>query len=127
MYYIGKLILFLLGAMWVIMGIMALVMPKKLRNFMGVLSEKFNPRKLFWIPLVAGIIIYLTSVISSLGWLIKIMGVLGILKGLFFIFAPADLLKKVFKWWGQMPEGLLRVIGLPIGALGILVIYSLFA
>ena len=128
MYWFGEIFLFLLGACWIIAGALYLIVPAQTKILFRRFLKGANIQKLGLIPLIAGILLYLIADMSSLVWLLKTFGMLGILKGLFFIFTPRKTIQAFINWWcNQAANWLYRLSGILIIVLGGSVIVSLFS
>ena len=68
-----------------------------------------DPRKWGPLPLVAGILFLLAASSSSQPTFIIVLGLLGLVKGLVFMFAPQDKVKKMIDWWLEGSDQKLKI------------------
>ncbi len=125
MYWFGKIVIALLGICWVAAGSISLFNPCGTKRYL-VRLKGVNFHILAWLPLISGIFIYLSSYLSSLEWFLKVIGILGILKGLFLLFVQVKTTRTFLNWWIELPDGFYRIYGVLVLGLGGLVIYSVF-
>ena len=117
-----KTFLYLISIFWLIFGIIAIISPIKLSNFYKKLLTNIKP--LFILPLTCGILLLWAHPVSSLGILIKVVGILSLLKGIYILVCPMNVLSSTLSFWLSKPEPFWRVYGAIAVLLGVVVGWS---
>lgn len=118
-----KIFLWIVSALWIIVGIVAIISPAGLKKFYSGLL-----RPLKWLsilPILAGLLFLWSAPASSLGWFIRVLGILGLIKGLFFLLCPISMVRATLDWWLRLPPKVYRLYGILILLLAGLVISSI--
>jgi hypothetical protein len=84
-----------------------------------------DPRKWSPLPLVAGILFLLAASSSSQPTFIIVLGLLGLVKGLVFIFGPQDKVKRMIDWWYVGSDQKFKVWSGLVIALGIAILVTI--
>ena len=116
--------LWIISLFWIVMGITFLLVPIKGKNFISSIT-KWPKMVLGLLPSIAGVLLLLAAPVSSWSWFIAILGMLGLLKGIFILVSPMGLVKATFSWWFNQLPSLYRFWGVIMIVLGILVICSI--
>lgn len=118
-----KIFLWIISAMWVVVGTAAIIAPAGLKKFYGRLVK---PSKwLSVLALISGLLFLWAAPASSLGWFIRLLGVLALIKGAFLLLCPVSMLKATLNWWMGLPFKVYRVYGIFILLLAWVVISSI--
>ena len=106
------------------MGIMFLVAPISAKRFAEAMSKL--PKVLLGLmPSLVGILFLWASPASSWSWFIAILGILGLLKGIFILVSSVGLVRTTINWWMNQAPSLYRFWGIIILILAGLVICSI--
>ena len=84
-----------------------------------------DPRKWSPLPLVAGILFLLAASSSSQPTFIIVLGLLSLVKGLVFMFAPQDKVKKMIDWWLEGSDQKFKIWAGVAIALGIAILVTI--
>ena len=118
------LILYLLGIAWIIEGSLMVVVPDMMReNFFSRIA-KFPIKKIGIIPIVIGTLLLLASTESSNPFLIVLLGLLGIAKGVLCIVSTAKA-SKIMDNFLKADNRVHRAIGVLAILLGSLVLIGI--
>ncbi|UCH12304.1 MAG: hypothetical protein JSW18_05680 [Candidatus Omnitrophota bacterium] len=114
----------LFGIVIVVMGIIFLLNPKALKQYIAFWRQQ---KRLY----VGGILSLLFAVIFLLGasqcrlaWVIVIFGIWALIKGVLLFTLGQKRLNAYLDWWLGRPISIVRLLGIVALALGILIIYS---
>jgi hypothetical protein len=118
-----KIFLWIISALWLIAGTTAIIAPTGLKKIYSSLVKPV--RWLSILPIGAGLLFLWSAPASSLGWLIRTLGILGLIKGLFFLFVPMSAFRATLNWWLNLSPIIYRIYGILILLLAGLVILSI--
>ena len=117
-----KIFLWIIAGLYMIVGIVGLLSPAGLKKLYSV----FKPvRWLAILPLIAGVLFLWAAPASSLSWLIRVFGIMGLIKGLFFLLCPTSMVKAVLDDWSNQSLRTYRLTGVFILLLAELIILSI--
>ena len=117
-----KLFLYLISIFWLLIGLTALITPLKLKT---LYTNIVRPAKaLFILPLIAGLLLLWAQGASRLVPFIMVLGIIALIKGLFILISPTDLLKSTFNYFLGRSVRWWRVYGVFIVLLGVVVGWS---
>ena len=120
-----KLFLQIISILWLTAGIFFLIFPKKTKTFYSKLADLVKLIKFtFILSLAAAWLFFWAHPASSLPTLIKIFGILSLIKGLFILLAPINTLKSTFNYLLSRSETFWRVYGVFVILLGVVVGWS---
>ena len=95
-----NIVLYILAILWIVMGTFLVLYTEATQE---VLKKLFFTDHFRWVaalPLIFGIILVVGAFFhKEMFWLIFVLGVLGILKGLFLIIGPSGQIKELIDWW----------------------------
>ncbi|MGD8228565.1 MAG: hypothetical protein PVI20_12360 [Desulfobacteraceae bacterium] len=106
--------LYVLAILWIAIGTFLVLYTEGTQE---VLKKLFFTDHFRWwaaLPLILGILL-VVGAFSHKGmfWLVLVLGVLGILKGVFLIFGPSNRIKGLLDWWfHKASERTIRLSGL---------------
>jgi uncharacterized protein YjeT (DUF2065 family) len=122
-----NLLLTILAILWTIIGILLVILTDAIRQiFRNLLRQKdLNLKALSVIAFVVGLVLILGSSGVSRPWIAILLGLLGVAKGLFFIFAPKKTSMALIDWWLEAPNKILRIWGIVLFALGVILLLIL--
>lgn len=105
-------IIYLFIALWVIIGVLALFVPRTAKGFVMKISHS-GP---FWfwgiIALALGYLFWQSTTLVSIDLVMQALAVIAIIKGLTFLFMPKRIINGLLNYWKQIPDIIFRVIGL---------------
>ncbi|NIQ38403.1 MAG: hypothetical protein GTN81_07435 [Proteobacteria bacterium] len=112
--------LYVMSILWVVFGTVSILYTDWLREFLKEHLENKNPRFLSPIPLVLGILLVISAGWSEIFWLVFLLGLLAVAKGLYLLVGPRGQIDMVVAWWsGEASERLYRFSGIIALVLGI--------
>ena len=94
--------LYLISAAWIALGACAILYTMETRRMAKEFLEKTNRSVLAALPLVAGILFIVSASSSGHPWIIRLFGIIGLLKGVFIYVNPQDLYHKTISWYVEV-------------------------
>ena len=115
-----KIVLYVISIFWITMGTLLIIHTRKTREVYGKLIYKRNPKLLAILPFAFGVFFVVTAFYyKEMFGLIFILGVIGIIKGVYLVVGPADQINRVMEWWYKKAgDGTIRLFGLIAFILG---------
>jgi len=112
--------LYIVSILWIASGAFLIIYTEGTR---GVLKKIFPVERVKWLavlPIVIGIILVLGAFFSrEVFWLMMILGLLAIVKGVYLFAGPSKQVKALFEWWfDRAAETTVRFYGLVAYTLG---------
>lgn len=117
-----KIFLWIISGIWIIVGIVGVMLPAGLKRFYSI----FKPVR--WIsifPLIGGLLLLWAAPASSLSWFMRVLGIIGLIKGLFLLLCPVSMVKATLDGWLNQSLRTYRLTGILILLLAELVILSI--
>lgn len=115
-------ILYFLVILWAIFGILALIFPKKIKDF----SLKLTHSCPYWvwgiIALIIAVLLWRSAELVSATLLIQILAILGGIKGLFLLILPKSKMDEMLNYWIGISDIFYRVLGI----ICLLLVYYIF-
>lgn len=115
-------IIYLFIALWTIIGILALFVPKTAKGLMLKVSRGGS----FWlwgiIALVIGYLFWQSTALVSKGLVMQILAIIAIIKGLTFSFVPKSTVNRILNYWMNISDIAFRIFGLVL----LVFVYYLF-
>ena len=90
--------LYLISVAWISIGSCAILYTGDTRSAMQRLLSALNRKVLSVIPLAFGVLMIVAASDSIHPWLIRILGLLGLAKGVFILANPMSLYEKSIQW-----------------------------
>ena len=104
-----KLFLLVISIFWVSVGTTAALSPLKFKTFF---THLIKPAKwLFILPLLIGSMLLWSSPASSLEALIKVLAIIALIKGIFILACPINVIKAIFNFWLTRSDAFYRFYG----------------
>ena len=94
-----KLFLYAISLIWIAAGCCMILYTSETRNVMNRMIKEIDRRIICIVPLIAGILFLFAASASSVPWFIRLIGLMGILKGVFVLVAPSNLYDQVNNWY----------------------------
>jgi len=105
-------ILYLVIALWALFGILALILPKKAKDF----SSKLTRSAPYWlwgiIALIIAVLLWQSTGLVSVPLFIQILAVLAGIKGLFLLVLPKSKTDAMLNYWVNVSDVFYRVLGI---------------
>jgi uncharacterized protein YjeT (DUF2065 family) len=121
-------ILYIISVLWIAFGVFLVLYTETTRKTMKKIYGVKNPQ---WLALPA-FVIGISLIISAFYFremfrLVLVLGLLAVIKGLFFIITRPVYIKKFLDWWYEKAsERTLRIFGMAIFFLGTILLSYLF-
>jgi len=104
-------ILYLVVILWGIFGVLALILPKKAKDF----SLKLTHSGPYWlwgiIALIIAVLLWQSAHLVSVPLLIQIFAVFAGIKGLFLLILPKSKMNSMLNYWTGISDIFYRVLG----------------
>ena len=117
-----KYIIYLLGFLWVAAGAIAILYTDDYKAYLRGIMEKLDRIVLALIPAVIGLLLMIAASSTTHSWFIRLIGMLGIAKGVLIYFNPGGLFEKSKVWILGLNDQGYRLIGMIALVLGTVVI-----
>lgn len=122
-----KWFLFGISLLWVMGGTLIVFNTKLVRrNFFDKLKTT-SPKKLSPAPIIVGGLLILSASASSQGIIIFIIGVIALTKGILFLMAPEDKVKRFIDWWLAGSDRMYKGWGIFMIILGTFILGTMIA
>lgn len=118
-------LLFAIGVMWVMFGTLMLFSTQVIREKCYTKLRPRDPRMLSPLAIIVGVILLLSASSSSQAPFIVILGLLSLTKGVVFLFAPREKVRRLMDWWFEGTDRTHKIWGLLSLALGVVVLATL--
>lgn len=117
-----KYMIYLLGFAWIAAGAFAILYTDDYKAFFQGLLTRMNRIWLALIPAVVGLLLLLSASSATHSGVIRLIGILGIAKGVLIYFNPANLFEISKGWMDNMSAQGYRLVGIIALVLGTVVI-----
>lgn len=114
--------LVLVSLLFIIKGVAAILVPKKLLKFALSFLKNENYKIFGLVPLFVGILLLFAASSSALGWLIALLGLAGIAKAVYIFLTPLQKIKA--SKWLNLSDNEYRALGILILILGVIIFIS---
>jgi len=95
-----KIALYIIAILWVISGTFLIIYTEPARKLLKKVSLTNNTKLLSLLPFVVGVILVVGAFFNKgMFWLVFIVGLLAVLKGVYFFVAPQQQVKALLEWW----------------------------
>jgi len=117
-----KIFLLSISIFWISLGIAFILFPLKLKT---LYTHLVKPGKaLFILPLLVGVLFLWAYPVSRLGAFIRVLGIISLIKGIFILVCPVNVIKSTFTYFLSRSEGIWRLYGVFMLVLGIVTRWS---
>ena len=94
-----KWFLYAISAIWIAAGCCTILYTRQSRDALRNLTRNIEHKFLSVLPFIIGILFLFSSSASRHPWLIRLFGLLGIIKGVFIFVNPKALYDKAAEWY----------------------------
>jgi hypothetical protein len=94
-----KWILYAISLIWITFGACAILYTSETRNASQSMFKGIDHRIIAILPAVAGLLLLFAASASRNAWLLRLFGILGIIKGVFIFTNPNKLHDRVLDWY----------------------------
>jgi hypothetical protein len=91
--------LYLISVSWISIGSCAILYTGDTRNTLKSLLSAVNRKVLSGLPLVFGVLMIVAASDSLHPWLVRVLGLLGLIKAVFVFANPKSLYEKAIQWY----------------------------
>lgn len=112
------------GILIVVMGIIFLVSPKIMKQYIAFWKQQ---RRLYAggiFSLLFGVIFLLAALQCRLAWVIIVLGIWAIIKGVLLLTLGLKRINAYLNWWFERSLSAIRLLAIIAIAFGVLIIYS---
>ncbi len=114
-------ILAVIGLIWLASGLVLIAVPAWWSTLMtGMVSSPDRRFALTQAMILIGLLLLIATSALQTVWLWVGLGVIAVLKGMFFLGAPEKLRVRAVNWWSRMPTWAHRIAGLCMVGLAVL-------
>lgn len=117
-----KWFLFGISLLWVMGGTLIVFNPALVRRKFFNKFKMISPKKLSPVPIIVGGLLILSASASSQDIIIFSIGVLALLKGILFLMAPEEKVKRFIDWWLSGSDQMYKGVGIFMTILGIFIL-----
>ena len=117
------------GFLWILsvylisMGAIIVFLPAFMKTFCDSVRKYMKPMCVA--AIVIGVLILWAASASSWEWLIRIIGIISILKGLAGLFITPKVLDSAMNWWLSQKPIVFKIHGIVVGIIGLIVNWSI--
>ena len=104
--------LYLIGAAWIAFGCCAILYTDDVRALLRKYLETGPPLVPAAVAAVIGLLLLLSGSASNHAWFIRLLGLLGIGKGVFIYMNPGDKWTRLSKYYQSAPDQTQRLFGI---------------
>ena len=112
--------LYYMGFIWIGLGSAYIMYTQRLKDYLVPFMKRTDRKMLSAIPTGIGILLIFSASSSSHSWFIRALGILGIIKGIFFVMAPKAHYEMLIDWHfkkaSDQTSKLFGIIAIIVGA-----------
>ncbi len=116
-----RLFMRLLAILWVAIGTLMIFAPEVLRKKLFAKIKELPLKKVGIVPIVIGVLLLLAALYNTYRFLIVILGLLSIAKGIYCIVAT-EKMAKIQDWWLGAKKKVYRIYGIVVIVLGFIIL-----
>ncbi len=91
--------LYLISIVWIAAGSCFILYTSETRKTSKEMLSKFNPKVLAFLPFAVGILLVISASASNHPAMLRILGALAMIKGVFIFLNPENLYNKSIEWY----------------------------
>jgi len=115
-----KWFLYFMSIYFILAGTIFILYTDWLRRLLQKMLKELNVRWLFPLPLIIGVLFFLSKDITSHPWFIIVIGILIVGKGVYLLLSPKKHIDTIINWWIDKAQDItFRFWGLIIFIIGI--------
>lgn len=119
------ILVILLAIVWIIMGVLFVILTDASKQIIANLVKQKNVNFLSLLSIIIGIVLILGSPSANMPWVIAILGMLAICKGLFFMLGPKKKTRAFIDSWLNAPVKIHRIWGIAAFLFGVMLLLIL--
>ena len=105
-------ILYVVSLIWIAFGSFMILYTNESRNAMKRFYEDVNHKVLAVLPFIAGILLLAAASTVHHSWFIRLIGIMGLLKGVFIFLSPGKTYDELMRWYLELSDQSLRFHGI---------------
>jgi len=117
--------LFAVGVLWIMFGTLMVFTTQAMRKHCFDRWKAQSPRRWSIPAIPVGVLLLLAASSSSQGTFIVTLGLVSLAKGLLFLFAPVEKVRRITDWWFQATDKTYKVAGVATIVLGMAVLATI--
>ncbi len=117
-----KFVIYLLGFLWIAAGAVAILHTDDYKGFLKGLLTRLDRMYLAMIPAIFGLLLFFAASSTTHSGFVRLIGVLGIVKGVLIYFNPGGLFEISKDWLDTLSSQGYRLVGIIALVLGTVVI-----
>ena len=94
-----KWFLFAFSLIWISVGCCTILYTDETRKFVKRIFNNIDQKILSALPFIFGILFIFSASATSIPWLIRLIGLMGVIEGVVFFLIPKDLYDKFIDWY----------------------------
>ena len=94
-----KWFLYAISVIWIVAGCCSILYTRQSKNVVRNLVESMEQKFLATLPFIAGLLFLFSASASRHPWVIRLFGLIGIIKGVFIFVNPKGLYDKSIDWY----------------------------
>jgi len=114
----------LVGIVIVILGVAYLLRPELMKQYMSFWTKNKRLYMGAIISAIVGAILLLGAPQCRIAWIVTVIGIWALLKGLLILVLGKEKMVSTIKWWQKKPIKTLRSLAIVVIAMGVLLIFA---
>ena len=94
-----KWFLFAFSLIWISVGCCTILYTDETRKFVKRIFNNIDQKILSALPFIFGILFIFSASATSIPWIIRLIGFMGVIKGVAFFIIPKDSYEKLMDWY----------------------------
>ena len=94
-----KWFLFAFSLSWISVGCCTILYTDETRKFVKRIFNNIDQKILSTLPFIFGILFIFSASATSIPWIIRLIGFMGVIKGVAFFIIPKDSYEKLMDWY----------------------------
>ena len=93
------LILYIISVLWLSLGVCIILYTDETRGILKTVIAQADLRLLAVLPLIFGLLLVVAAPASHYPWFVRLLGICGLVKGVFFFANPENLCGRLNTWF----------------------------